>query len=379
MSLILNEEQILLKDSAVSFVADRKNLNDLRLRRKNANSAEIDTELWQQIVSLGWAAIPFGEAYGGLDLGYAELGIVLEELGRGLLDTPLISSVVLAGSTLDIAGSETQKSDLLPAICDGSKLFTLAYQETPRHDPYAVTTSLEQQGDKFTLNGAKRLVMDGGAADKIIVLARSSGASGDRAGLSLVLVDRGTPGVTIKNNLLIDGRRVANITFDNVGLDADSLVGDVGRAGETIDKVLTRAAIALSAEMVGGSQTAFDMTLEYLKVREQFGAKIGSFQGLKHRAARWFCELELCKSIVLAALRAIDDDDKDLTKLGNACKARASNTYQLSGKEGIQMHGGIGVTDEHDIGLYMKSARVTELMFGDATFHQDRFATNSGY
>lgn len=379
MTLILNEEQQLLKDSAKGFATDQTDLGKIRESRKTATTAYVDRAQYQQMVDLGWAAIPFPEELGGLGLGYAELGIVLEELGRGLIPSPLISTVVLGGSCIMLAGSEAQKSAIIPQICDGTRLLSLAYQESSRHDPYAVLTVLESKGDGFTLNGSKTLVMDGGSVDELIVLARSSGSAGDRNGLSLVLVDPNAAGVTIKNNLLIDGTRTANMTFNEVVVDADAIVGEIGAAANTFDQVMIRASVALSADMVGGIQTAFDMTLEYLKVREQFGAKIGTFQGLKHRAARWFCEVELSKSIVLEALRAIDEDNDKLIKLASACKARASNTYHLSGKEGIQMHGGIGVTDEHNIGLYMKRARVTELMFGDAAFHQAQFAAAGGY
>ena len=229
------------------------------------------------------------------------------------------------------------------------------------------------------LNGKKQLVLNGGSTDHLIVLARSAGGTKDRDGLSFVLIDTQSTGVIVKNNLLIDGSSVANVHFDNVSVDASAFIGDVGAAADVLDAVLSRAAIALSAEMVGGMTTAFDMTLEYLKVREQFGAKIGSFQGLKHRAARWFCEVELSKSITLQALRSIDESADDLLKIASACKARTSNTFHLSGNEGVQMHGGIGVTDEHDIGLYMKRARVCEMLLGDAIYHTSRYAGLSGY
>ena len=185
--------------------------------------------------------------------------------------------------------------------------------------------------------------------------------------------------MSIANNLLLDSTPSANITFKGVRISPEDVLGEIGDASEVLDEVYARAAIALSADMLGGIQSAFDMTLEYLKVREQFGAKIGTFQGLKHRAGRWFCEVELSRAIVLKALRSVDSASSDLARVSNACKARCTATYQLSGKEGIQMHGGIGVTDEHDIGLYFKRARVTEILLGDASFHTDQFATASRY
>ncbi|MBA59834.1 MAG: acyl-CoA dehydrogenase [Gammaproteobacteria bacterium] len=379
MSLLLNEEQTLLKDSAKSFTDENTDLEAMREKRSRSRIAEINKDLWQKIIELGWTAIPFSEEYGGLGLGYAELGIVMEELGRGLVDVPLFSNIVLAGSVIDVAGSQEQKKQLLPKIIDGSTFISLAYQEGARHAPYDVSSALEPDPKGFVLNGKKQLVLDGGSANHLIVVARSSGKKNDRGGLSLVIVDAQQEGVSVKNNLLLDSRRVANIEFRNVIVSTDNVIGGIGESADTLDKIYTRAAVALSAEMLGGAQRAFDITLEYLKVREQFGAKIGSFQGLKHRASRWFCEVELSKSIVLKALRAIDSDDPEQKRLAHACKARTSSTYHLSGIEGVQMHGGIGVTDEHDIGLYMKRARVTELLLGDAAYHADQFAKLSGY
>ena len=374
MSLILTEEQELLKDSARSFVADNWGVGELRKLRDVRDGPGYDADLWQQMVALGWTAIPFPESCGGLGLGYAELGVVLEELGRGLVVSPLLSSVVLGGGAVHLGGSEEQQQALLPGVCDGSRLLSLAYQETPRHDPYAVETQAVPSGDGYRLSGRKVLVLDGAAADLLVVTARTAGASGDRDGLTLFLVDPTAAGVTVKRNVLLDSRSAANVELKDVEVGADSVLGTPGQGAEILDEVFSRAAVALSADMVGGIQESFDITLEYLKVREQFGAKIGSFQGLKHRAARWFCEVELSKSIVLEALRAIDEGREERAELASACKARASDAFRLSGKEGIQMHGGMGVTDEADIGFFMKRARVSELLLGDSVFHRNHFA-----
>ncbi len=379
MSLLLNEEQSLLKDSAKAFVDENANLASIRAKRKEPKKAEIDLEKWKKVVDLGWTAIPFSEEYGGLGLGYAELGVVLEELGRGLVDVPLFSNIVLAGGVLDLAGNEEQKKRYLPQLISGTNFISLAYQEGARHTPNLITTKLSEESEGFILSGKKQLVLDGGSANHLIVVCRSLGAETDREGLSIVVVDAKAEGVVVKNNLLLDGSRAANIEFQNVVVTKEDLIGPQGQGADTLDQVYAQASVALSAEMLGSAQTAFEMTLEYLKVREQFGAKIGSFQGLKHRASRWFCEIELSKSIVLKALRAIDGDDAKKDKIAHACKARLSSSFHLSGIEGVQMHGGIGVTDEHDIGLYMKRARVTELLLGDEAFHREKFAALSGY
>ena len=378
MSLILTEEQVQLQDSAKAFVADTWKVGELRKLRADTGKGYRE-DLWSKAAELGWLAIPFAEEYGGLGLGMAELGVVLEELGRGLVVLPILSSVVLGGGALRRGGSEAQKKAWLPKVCDGSAVLTLALQETGRHDPCVVETTAVRQGDAFVLDGRKVLVPDGHAADAIIVVARTSGATADRSGLTLFLVEAGTPGLTVHRNLLLDSRVAANLDLRGVRLPASAVVGDVGHGADILDAVLAEAAVALSADMLGGIQQTFDITLDYLKVREQFGAKIGSFQGLKHRAARWFCEKELSRSIVLQSLRALDEQADNALQLASVCKARVSDTARLSGKEGVQMHGGIGVTDEHDIGLYMKRARVSEMLFGDAAFHRNRFAELKGY
>jgi alkylation response protein AidB-like acyl-CoA dehydrogenase len=379
MALVLTEEQELLRDSARDFVANQWDFDWLRKVRKDKDRTGYDPKVWQQIVELGWAAIPFDEEVGGLNLGFAELGVVLEEMGRRLLVSPFLSTVVLGGGALHLGGSAEQKAAVLPGVCDGSLLLALAYQETARHDPYAVTTAATADGDGYRISGKKCLVLDGASANKLVVVARTSGRSGERDGLTLFLLDAGTTGLNVSDGLLLDSRSAAHVTLDNVQAAAADIVGQLDAGADVLDKLFANAAVAVSAEMLGGAQDAFDRTLEYLKEREQFGAKIGSFQGLKHRAARWFCEVELMRSIVMDALRAIDEARDDATQLASVCKARASDVYRLSSQEGIQMHGGIGVTDEFDIGFYLKRARVSELLLGDSAYHRNQFAQMRGY
>lgn len=379
MSLVLTEEQESLKSSVDRFVADKGDINALRELRARREGPGFDPVLWQQAVALGWAAIPFAEEYGGLGLGFAELGVVLEGLGRKLVPLPLYSGVVLGGGAVVASGSKEHAEALLPSVCDGSLLLALAWQETPRHELWRVDASAAATNGGYQLNGSKVLVLDAASADKLIVLARTSGGATDRDGLTLFVVDADQTGIRMQRNVLLDSRTASTVHFDNVRVSGDAVLGSVGGAAKTLEEVFAQAAVALSAEMLGGIQQSFDTTLEYLKVREQFGALIGSFQGLKHRAARWFCEVELTRSIVLQALRALDDGDDRRYLLASACKARASDTYHLCGKEGVQMHGGIGVTDEMDIGFYMKRARVAELLMGDAAFHRQQYAALEGF
>jgi alkylation response protein AidB-like acyl-CoA dehydrogenase len=379
MSLLLTEEQQLLKESASAYVKGNFDFEALRARRLFSASPHLDREAWREMAELGWTAIPFEETWGGVGLGFAELGIVMEELGRGLVQSPLLSTVVLYGGIIDLAGSEEQKRLTLPEIIAGNRLGSFAYLESPRHEPFFVKTKLSMHGGRYVLTGRKQLVLDGGSANEFVVLAREHGEFGDKDGLCLVLVPADAKGIVIENQLLIDGRSVATVHFNEVVVAESSLLTEAGPAASVIDQVFNRASTALSSEMLGSIQSLFEMTMEYLKVREQFGAKIGSFQGLKHRAARWFCEVELSKAIVLKTLRAIDENSQETRQIVSACKARLSDTAQLSGREGIQMHGGIGVTDEHDAGLFMKHGRVAEMLFGDSHFHQLRFASARGY
>ncbi len=379
MPLVLTEEQELLRDSARDFVAKQWQIDWLRKVRGQRGNPGHDPEIWREIAELGWTAIPFPEEVGGLNLGFAELGVVLEEMGRKLMVSPFLSTVVLGGGALALGGTSEQKAAVLPGVCDGSMLLTLAYQETPRHDPYAISTAAQADGKGYRISGTKVLVLDAQAAHKFVVAARTAGASGERAGLTLFLLDAKAPGLTVSPGLLLDSRSGGHLTLENVPASAADVVGKVGAGADILDEVFERGAVAVSAEMLGGAQDAFDRTVEYLKEREQFGVKIGSFQGLKHRAARWFSELELMRSIVMDALRAIDEGRENAGELASVCKARASDVYRLSGQEGIQMHGGIGVTDEYDIGFYLKRARVSELLLGDSAYHRNRFAELRGY
>jgi len=378
-SLVLNEDQQLLQDTAREFIADQCSVDSLRQLRDKRTDSGFDESLWKQMVELGWAGITIPEEYGGAELGLAELGVVLEELGRKLVLTPFVGTLVAGVGCILKGGTDEQKSAILPAVCEGDLLLALACQETARHEPYAVSTTAREDGDAYVLDGAKTLVLDGAAADRLIVVARTSGDSGEREGLSLFLVDANAAGLSRKPTFLIDSRTCADITLEGVRVGKEALLGSLGAGADVLDPVLDSVSVALSAEMLGGVLESFERTVQYLKDREQFGVKIGSFQGLKHRAARWFCEVELSKSIVLKALRAHDSGDTQAAELSATCKARLSDTFRYSGEEGIQMFGGIGVTDEEDIGFYMKRARVSELLFGDASFHRDRFASQQSF
>jgi len=375
MPLVLNEEQNMLKDAAKDFCTNSTPISQLRGLRDGASESGFDTDTWQQMVDLGWAGITIPEDFGGLGFGYLGMGVVMEECGRTLTASPLLSTAVLGAGAIIHGGSDELRGDLLPQVAGGELLLALAVEETPHHNPYGATTTAEKSGDGYKVTGSKKFVLDGHVANKIVVVARTSGNAGDRDGLTLVLVDSGA-GVNVTRTIMADSRNAANIEFS----DAQGvLLGEEGKGADVLDKVLDAGRILLSAEMLGGVQECFERTIEYLKVREQFGVPIGSFQGLKHRAAQMFCEVELSKSVVLEALSCLDDDSEQVGELASLAKARLNDTYNLVSSEGVQMHGGIGMTDEYEIGFFMKRSRVCEHSLGNSAFHRDRYGVIQGY
>lgn len=378
-SLALGEEQQHLQRTAGEFAAARFSTAQLRVYRDQHDPLGYSRELWREMAELGWAGIPFPERYGGLGLGLAELGVVLEELGRRLLPAPFLSTVLLAGAALLRGGSEEQKQALLPGICAGEKVLALAFQERGRFAPWQVAARAERSATGYRLSGDKRLVLDGAGADHWLVLARTAGQPGERHGLTLFLLDAGTPGTECLPTALIDARNAARLTLCEVAAGPHQVVGEIDGAAEILEPVFDGAAAGLAAELVGVLSEAFERTLAYLRMRRQFGVPIGSFQALQHRAADLFCERELAISVTRAALRALDANRSDAPALASAAKARASDAANRVGRESIQMFGGIGMTDEEDIGLYMKRARAAETTLGDSAYHRDRFAALNGY
>lgn len=381
MSMILNEEQNMLKDTAKDFCTKNAPIRQLRKLRDDGSEDGFDRDTWSQMVELGWAGIPFPEAFGGLGFGYKGLGVVTEETGRTLTASPMFASVWIGGTLINIGGSDEQKSELLPQVSSGELLLALALEEGTHHAPYNIATTAESSGDGYKLNGKKVFVLDGNIADKLIVVARTSGSSGDRDGLTILLVDGNADGLTRTRTIMVDSRNAAIVELKDVQVGANAVIGEVGKGADVVDQTLDIARIGLSAEMLGSLQECFERTVEYLKTREQFGVPIGSFQALKHRAANMFCEVELSKSVVLEALTALDEgrDVKEIAKLASLCKAKVGESNHMVSREGIQMHGGIGMTDEFDIGFFMKRAAVCEQTFGDVNFHRNRYGDLEGY
>lgn len=377
MALILNEEQELLRDSAKDFLNERSPVAFLRELRDSGK--ECSDELWTEMADMGWAGIVIPEAYGGLEFGYLGAGLLAEECGRTLASSPFVSTALVCASLISAQGSEQQKSTLLPAIAGGESILALAWREKGKNDPADTELTATAVGDSFLLQGVKAHVTDGDYAHAFIVAARTGGAPGDREGLSLFLVEKDAEGLEIESTLNADNHRTAQVRFDSVKTEADSLLGELGQAWTPLQKALDIGAISLSAELLGIAEESFERTIEYLKERKQFGVPVGSFQALHHRAANLFCELHLCRSLVLKALEAIDEESEDLSLLASSAKAKCGKTARLAVNEAVQMHGGIGMTDEYDIGFFMKRAAAARQEYGDEYYHSDRFATLRGY
>ncbi len=380
MELVFTEDQELLAKTATDFVRQHSPISRVRALRDANDPLGFSRDLWRQMAELGWTGILIPEEYGGAGMGLADLAVVLEALGRTLAPEPFLSTVLLAGQLLTQAGSTQQKQTWLPGIAAGEKILAVACQEArSRYDLNHVATKAERQGESWALTGEKIQVLDGGTADVLIVSARTAGRTNDVNGVSLFLIPRDTPGVTVTLQHRVDLRAAAFVSLDNVKVGQDSVVGAANEGFQVLSDTVDRATVGLCAEMLGGMTQIFEDAIAYLKTRQQFGVLIGTFQALQHRAARLFMEIELARSSVMAAARAADENATDWVQLVSLAKARCSDAYILAANEGVQMHGGIGMTDEHDAGFYIKRARAAEMTFGDAAWHRDRWARLHGY
>ncbi len=379
MSMVLNEEQEMLKNSASEFCRTRSPITEFRKLRDAGDENGFSPELWAEMAEMGWTGAIFPEELGGFDFGYQGMGVILEETGKSLVPSPLLSTVVLSGSLLMLAGNEEQRGEAIPAIISGERLLSVAVDEGHTHDPIRIACVAEKFGSGYRINGEKRFVLDGHVADQLIVAARTSGESGDENGITLFLIDANAAGVTRTRRHLVDSRNSAQIKFDGVQVEESSVLGDVDGGFGPLSEALDRARILLAAEMLGSLTQVFEVTIEYLKTRVQFDVPIGSFQALQHRAAEMFGEVEMARSIVLEALTAIDEESGEVAVLASLAKAKLNDMFFLVSNEGIQMHGGIGMTDECDVGFYLKRSRVASETFGNSRYHRSRYASLRGY
>lgn len=378
-ALVLTEEQQMLKDAARGFLLEHGPIRQLRELRDSRDETGFSHTLWASMVEMGFAGTLVPEAYGGTAFGHVGMGQILEQAGRNLTASPLFATGVLGVSALTLAGNAEQQQALLPAIAEGRLLTALAIDETARHAPAQVHTRAEPSGDGYVINGRKQYVVDGHVADQLIVSVRTAGEPGEAQGITLLLIDRQTPGVTVEHTIMVDSRNAANVRFENVQVPRSAVLGEVGQGHALLAQLLDIGNAHLAAELLGIAQEAFERTIQYLKERKQFGVTIGSFQALQHRAAHLWSEIELVKSVVLRALQALDENAADTSQLASLAKAKACEVAELATNEAVQMHGGIGMTDEFDIGLFLKRARPVQQLFGDYSYHADRYAQLRGY
>ena len=373
MDFDLDQDQRMLAQTVADFAKNESPV--ARFRRLREDDIGYDPAIWRKMGELGWLGVPFPESVGGFGGGFVECAIVLENLAATLVPEPYLASVVLGGSTLLRAGSVEQHAAYLTPMIEGETTLALAYSEAKsRHDVTAIETTATPKDGGYELSGEKVWVLNGHHADDLIVSAKAPG------GVTLFVVPRAAEGVRIRVAKTIDGHKAAFITFNRVAVGADARLGPEGTGAEVLDRTMDYAAAAAVSEAVGLATTMLRMTVDYLGTREQFGVKIGSFQALQHRVVDMYAETELLRSISMASIVRADEDDASVRR-GDISAAK----YQLAtggiwvAQQALQLHGGIGVTDEHDIGLYFKRIYALNALFGDAEHHVARFASEPGF
>jgi alkylation response protein AidB-like acyl-CoA dehydrogenase len=375
MPLFLNDEQQMLRDTAKDFVTEHAPVSHMRALRDTNDATGFSRGLWKQFAEMGFTGILIGEEQGGLGLGHVEAGVVLEEIGRNLSPSPFLTTALAAVEALK---GTPHAAKWFPGILSGETVAALAIDEAAKHRD-SVALKAERSGNGFRLTGRKQFVTHGHIADLLLVAARTTGSADDAEGITLFAVDSNAAGLTATPERLADASLAARIEFDGVEVDADAVIGEVDAGAAPLARLLRAGRTGASAELLGVGGGAMDMTVGYLKERKQFGVPIGSFQALQHRAAHLYSEMEVARAAVLKAAQLLDAGDTGADTAVSVAKAMTELATTLAVQEGVQMHGGIGMTDEYDIGFYMKRARVLAEMFGDANFHADRLATAAGY
>ena len=376
MPLFYNEDQAMLLDTVKPFIAEAAPIKHLRSLRDSNDATGFSRDLWKQFAEMGFTGIMVPEANGGLGLGHVEAGIVLEEIGRNLTPSPMLTTAVAAVEALKASGKLS--GEWLPKIASGEAIVALAIDEGDKHHPEKTAMKAERSGNGFKLSGSKAFVLNGHVADMTIVAARTAGAAGETDGLTLFAVPKDA-GQTADPRRLVDSSLASHVKFDGIEVDADAVIGEVDGGWAVLQKLLDAGRVGAAAELLGVGAGSMDMTIDYLKQRKQFGKLIGEFQALQHRAAHLYGEMEVARATVLKAQQMLDAGDPRAEMAVAVAKAKTGKAVRLSVQEGVQMHGGIGMTDEYDIGLYMKRDRALEEFFGDSRFHAERVARLNGY
>lgn len=371
MPLYLTEDQVMLRETARAFMADEGAIAKQYRKYRDMNCKDgFGHALWRQFGEMGFTGILVDEADGGLGLGHVEAGIVLEEVGRNLTPSPFLITAV---AVVEALKGSAQKERWLPGILAGETVGALAVDEGAKHRPETIAMQAARSGNGFSLTGAKQFVVQGASADFFVVAARAE------EGLTLFAVEKGAKGLEVEGVRLADASIGARMVFDKVEVDADAVIGEVGAGDVILARVLNAGRAGAAAEMIGVGSAAMAMTVDYLKQRKQFGRLIGEFQALQHRSAHLYSELESARAAALKAQQLLDEGSEEAEAMVSVAKAKAGHASTLAVQEGVQMHGGIGMTDEYDIGLYMKRDRVLNELFGDANYHADKLARMKGY
>ena len=373
MALVLNQEQDMLRESALQFMKESAPVAQLRALRDGHNDDGFSRALWASFAEMGFTGVLVPEAYGGLGLGMVEAGAIMEAIGRNLTAAPFFSTAVLGASLLARHGNAAQKERWLPPLARGELLVALAVDEAAKHRPERIGLRAERDGEGYSLSGDKLFVVDGHVAGLLLVAARTED------GVTLFAVEGDAAGLRRERSSMVDAHNAARLAFEGVRVARDSVVGEAGQGSALLEGVLDIGRAALAAELLGIADEVFERTQSYLRERRQFGQIIGEFQALQHRSSMLYCDIELTRAIVLGAQQALDEGNPQAAALVSAAKSRAGLTATTAVQEGVQMHGGIGMTDEFEIGFFMKRARVLEELLGDARFHADRWARLSGY
>jgi len=378
MALVLNEEQVQLRDSARDFLAEQSPVSQLRALRDNADADGFSRPLWARFAEMGFTGVLVAEAHGGLGLGHVEAGVVMEQIGHQLCASPLLASGIVAATAIQHAGNAAQQAAWLPKIARGEAIATLAIDETAKHRPGHLATQARAEGAGWVLDGAKSMVLDGHVADLLVVAAQV--ADGE---IGLFLVDPSAAGVSVQRTVMVDAHNAARLRLQGVKLSAEARLGTAQTAATALDAALNAGRCAAAAELLGLADEVFERTVSYLKERRQFGKLIGEFQGLQHRAAALYCDLEITRAAVIKAQQAMDADPASAAGVTRdavaVAKARAGRSATTAVQEGVQMHGGMGMTDAFEIGFFMKRARVLQELWGDSNFHLDALARRHGY
>ena len=372
MALVLNEDEVMLRDTAEGFFAEKAPVKALRELRDTNDETGFSRALWQEMAEMGFAGIAIPEEHGGVDMGFQAAGLLAEQMGRNLTASPFLSTAILAATLIREAGSDEQKGAWLPKIASGETVMAVALDEGAKHNPAGIQTTAEKSGNGFVLNGSKSMVVDGDVADQLIVAAKTE------EGTAFFLVDPKANGVSVERTAMVDSRNAARIDLDSVEVDGDALLGELN-SEDALHTMLSAGRAVVAAELLGAGSEAFRTTVDYIKERKQFGVPVGSFQALQHRASHLYSELEIARSAVLGALTALDAGDDKAAKYCAMAKAKLGEVAKLAALEGVQMHGGVGMTDEYDIGLFLKRIRVLQELLGDASYHQEQHARGLGY